>query len=167
MTRFASITLERRLSEQLAEARRAGADLTPAMDEISKMMLVNVNRRFATETGVSGVAWKKSLRVLQEGGRTLRETGTLQRSIDRRSGRDFAEVGVEGGGPQVTYAAIHQFGGTIKPRRKKALSFGGRVVSQVVMPKRDYLGFDVEEREDIPLILAKHLRKIFDEAAAA
>ena len=166
MSGFLTIKLEKRLSEQLARAKREAVNLTTAMDRISELMLENVNRRFANEVGVSGVPWKRSRRAIEDGGKTLRDKGFLQRSIDRRSGPDFAEVGVEGGGPQVTYAAIHQFGGTITPKNKKALSFGGRLVSKVVMPARPYLGFDPEEREDIEAILSRHLRSAFEETAA-
>ena len=161
MTGFVSIVLERRLSEQLSRAVRDAADLRPAMDEISEKMLSNTRARFQAERGPDGVPWKKSRRALEEGGKTLQLKGFLIRSLDRRSGSRYAEVGVRPGAPQSTYAAIHQFGGTITPRRGKALSFGGRLVSKVVMPARPYLGFGEEDRRDIVEILSDHLRQIF------
>nr|WP_306300260.1 phage virion morphogenesis protein [Erythrobacter sp. LQ02-29] len=158
--------MEQRLSEQLRAAIEGAEDLTPAMDDISERLLESTRRRFDTESGVSGVPWKKSRRAIEDGGKTLQDSGRLYRALDRRSGPTFAEVGVRAGGPPEIYAAIHQFGGTIRPRHKKALSFAGRVVAQVVMPARPYLGFDPEDREDIVEVLTAHLRRSFDEAAA-
>jgi hypothetical protein len=34
----------------------------------------------------------------------------------------------------------------IRPKEKAALSFGGRIVAQVVMPKRQFLGFGPAEQ---------------------
>ncbi len=165
MTGFVSIALERRLSEDLARAQREAADLTPAMDEISEAMLDNTRERFMAERGPSGVPWKRSQEAIAEGRKTLQKKGFLIRSLDRRSGATFAEVGVKPGAPQQTYAAIHQFGGTIVPRAKKALSFGGRLVAKVIMPARPYLGFGADDRRDITAVLMRFLRRVFGEPA--
>ncbi len=154
-----TLTIERSLADQLARARREAADLAPAMAEISELMLEDTRRRFRAEVAPGGVPWKKSRRAIERGGKTLQDKGFLLRSLDRRSGERFAEVGVKPGAPQSTYAAIHQFGGTIRPRARKALSFGGRLVAKVVMPARPYLGFDPDVREDIVLILKRHLSR--------
>lgn len=171
------------MSDQIAEARRLGGDLTPAMFEISGLLEENVHRRFATESGPSGVPWKKSRAALEEGRKTLRKKGYLQNAVDRNSGANFAEVGVQRGGPQETYAAAHQFGvnETVQVKQHQRTvkqAFGKKLAKAVIanvaahsrvmrMPARPYLGFDPEEREDIVIILEKHLRRIFDQAAAA
>lgn len=165
MSAFLTITIERSLADQLAQARRQAADLRPAMDEVSELMLEDTRRRFLAEVAPGGVPWKKSRRAIETGGKTLEDKGFLLRSLDRRSGATFAEVGVKPGAPQSTYAAIHQFGGTITPRKGKALSFGGRLVAKVVMPARPYLGFDPDVVEDIMLILRRHLSRALGGAA--
>lgn len=84
-------------------------------------------------------------RVVEQGKRNAREqlyrnpTGTLSGSITYNMlGEGEAEVG-----PGMIYAAIHEFGGTIRPVRARALVFevGGRTVvtQQVTMPKRPYM----------------------------
>lgn len=165
MATFIKIELERKLSEQLERAMREVSDLSEPMHEISELMLEKTHERFGTETGLNGVPWKKSERAKKKaGGKTLYDQGTLHKSLRRMSGKDFAEVGVESGGPQATYAVIHQFGGTITPKRKKALSFGGRILSKVIMPERPYLGFDQEDRGKIENVLERHIRSVFGEA---
>ena len=163
MADFMIITLEKRLSASLAKAIAEVRDLTEPMDEISSRMLEATRERFASETGPDGVPWKKSERARQKGGKTLQDRKFLIRSLDRRSGADFAEAGVKPGAPQQTYAAIHQFGGTIRPKKGKALSFGGRLVAKVVMPARPYLGFGPELTADISGILRRHLGAAFGE----
>lgn len=165
MTGFIAIRIDKSLADQLARAQVEAIDLTPAMDEVAEEMLADTRRRFDAEVAPGGVPWKKSRRAIEDGGKTLNLSGILRRSIDRRSGANFAEVGVTAGLPQSTYAAIHQFGGTITPKAKKALSFGGRLFAKVVMPARPYLGFDPDTIEDINTILADHLRQAFDQAA--
>jgi phage virion morphogenesis protein len=167
MSGFVSITIDRSLADQLARATAEAADLRPAMDEISEEMLTDTRRRFFAEVAPGGVPWKKSQRAIEKGGKTLQDKGFLLRSLDRRSGANFAEVGVTPGGPQEAYAAIHQFGGTIVPKNKKTLSFGGRLAAKVTMPARPYLGFDPDTAEDIREILSAHLRRVFDQAAPA
>ena len=165
MSGFVALKIERRLSDQLARAMRAGSDLTLPMNEISDGMLDRVLNRFQAERSPAGVPWKKSQRAAETAGKTLQYQKYLYAALDRRSGAAFAEAGVKGGGPQETYAAIHQFGGTIRPKKKKALSFGGRLVSKVIMPARPYLGFGDDDRADIETILRDHLRAAFDEGA--
>lgn len=78
-------------------------------------------------------------------GQTLkRKTGTLAKSITYKMQGDFnAKVGTN-----VTYAAIHEFGGTIVPREAKALVFKIKDVwvrtQKVVMPARPYLAPSIE-----------------------
>lgn len=74
----------------------------------------------------------------------LQHTGRLASSIQGRSTSDTAVVGTN-----TVYAEIHHKGGKtkphiIKPRNKKALAFGGRVVKSVnhpgsVIPARPFL----------------------------
>lgn len=52
-------------------------------------------------------------------------------------------------GSNAKYAAIHQFGGTIRPKRGKALSFGGRFFRSVKIPARPFLGISAKDKKEI------------------
>ena len=56
-------------------------------------------------------------------------------------------------GTNVKYAAIHQFGGTIRPKKGKALAFGGRFVQSVTIPARPYLGISEQDNKEIQEII--------------
>lgn len=104
--------------------------------------------RFRTATDPYGRAWAPSLRAQLEGGQTLSDTGRLRRSVSVQS------VSEEGFviGTNVRYAAAHQFGAVIRPRRARYLRFrlaggrgtrkGGRgrwvTVSRVLVPARPF-----------------------------
>ena len=77
-------------------------------------------------------------------------------SIVHRFGKDFVEWGTN-----VLYAAIHQLGGTIRPKTAKRLRFtiGDQVVfaRQVTIPPRPFVGVDNDDRAEIRQILVDHL----------
>jgi phage virion morphogenesis protein len=152
------IQLEETLSPALARGLAAGSDLTPAMMSIAQKLHTAVQLRFEREEGPGGKPWKRSERARTEGGKTLQLSGDLLSSIDSRWGPAFAEVGPQRSFGSAVYAAIHQFGGTIRAKAKKALSFGGRILASVFIPARAYLGFDQADREMIAEELADHLR---------
>lgn len=135
------ISLRDDVSAALDRLAKAGADMTPAMRAIAGHLAAETEERFETERAPSGLPWKKSQRALDEGGQTLTLHGDLRSSITFNYGRDFAEAGPERSGGAGVYAAIHQFGGTIKAKNGRALTFGGRLVASVSIPARPYLGF--------------------------
>ena len=57
------------------------------------------------------------------------------------------------------YAAIHQFGGLIKPKNKKALRFKGTFAKQVKIPKREFLGVTPHDANDVLQALADLIEK--------
>ncbi len=74
----------------------------------------------------------------------LVDTGALKSSIKKRPAKVYGDSGEVEVGTNIVYAAIHEFGGIIKPRTKKALTFktkDGRwhTVQRVVMPARPYM----------------------------
>jgi HK97 gp10 family phage protein len=81
------------------------------------------------------------------------KTGTLRRSIHseiEQSTRNRAEVAI---GTDVEYAAIQEFGGTIRPKRAKTLSWigedGQRVFAKsVTVPAHPYLRPALDEEKD-------------------
>ncbi|SOD42327.1 phage virion morphogenesis protein [Nitrosovibrio sp. Nv4] len=135
-----------------------GRDQSDAMRDIAILGGSSTRERFRTEVGPDGKRWKPSLRVQISGGRTLTQDGHLGDSINIRSGRDFAEWGVNR-----IYAAIHQFGGKIKPKSAASLRFrlaNGAFVSakSVTIPARPYLGIDAGDEADILDILQSRIQ---------
>lgn len=114
--------------------------------------------RFRTETAPDGTRWKPSLRAQISGGRTLTKDSHLVDSISSKSGADFAEWG-----PNLIYAAIHQFGGTIRARNAGALRFrlangGFATVKAVKMPARPFLGISPDDASDIVAVIERRLQ---------
>jgi phage virion morphogenesis protein len=155
--------LDDSLTPALARAVEAATDFTPAMKSIADLMEEATRRRIEeTNVGPDGVPWLPSRRVIDDGGKTLVDTGrNLLASI---ASAFTATEAVAGTNWQP--AKIHQFGGTIRPREKKALNtpFGFR--ASVTMPARPFLGFGPVEQEEIPAILRDHLVTAFSGGAA-
>lgn len=154
------------LSAGLDRAITAGTDLSPAMRDIAGHLSFAAQERFETSRNPLGVPWKPSQRVIDEGGKTLVKSGDLVGSIIEDWGADFAAAGPEASGGAAVYAAIHQLGGTILPRAAKALSFGGRIVSRVVIPAREYLGWNEESEAYAIDTLVAFLKGAFNGDAA-
>lgn len=119
----------------------------PLMKAIGEMSVSSTRERFRREEGPDGEKWKKSQRAQDQGGQTLTDTAKLKNSIQYEAGNDTVMVGTND-----IRAAIHQFGGDIKPKTKKALNtpFGPR--GKVTMPARPFIGFsddDIEEAKDL------------------
>lgn len=114
--------------------------------------------RFRTQTAPDGRAWKPSLRVQLHGGKTLTQSGHLAGSLSHRAGDGVAEWGVNR-----IYAAIHQFGGTIRARHAGALRFrlangAFAVVKAVTLPERPFLGLSADDRDDLVELIEARLR---------
>ena len=93
-----------------------------------------------------------------------RISGNLAQSLTYRVGRNFAEVGTN-----LPYAAIHEFGGTIKPKNGKYLKFqiNGKWIfaKQVTIPKRPYLEPSLKDlfaSGKAQLIADRELQRQFD-----
>jgi phage gpG-like protein len=82
-------------------------DLSEPMARIGQRLLADIHRNFR-EGGWYPRAWSPSRRVLKKGGQTLVDKGLLRRSMQERSGPDWAEAG-----SGLVYARIHQEGGTL------------------------------------------------------
>lgn len=137
----------------------AGSDTLELMDAIGGALRDNVIDRFEHGRAPDGTAWPKSRRAAQTGGQTLVDKGRLRGSITYEPERDEVTVGTN-----AIYAAIHQFGGVIKAKTAKGLSFtlpgfaaeGGQEgfvnVRSVTMPARPFVGIgpeDVDAIEDM------------------
>lgn len=161
------IDLGETLSAALDRAIAAGEDLSVPMGDIAGELVKQTKFRFETTTDPLGVPWKPSRRAIEEQGLTLNDSGDLKSSIKENWGKDFAEAGPERSAGAGRYAAIHQFGGTIVPRFKQALSFGGRLVARVVIPARPYLGWTPDAESYAIDALGAHLARAFGQDGAA
>ncbi len=121
--------LERGLDQLLKNARHP----RPMMRAIAAELLSITEDNFAHESW-GGKKWD----LTKRGGKILQKSGQLAASIHTASGNNFARIGTN-----KPYAAIHQFGGTIKAKNKPYLLFkvgdGFRRVKQVNIPARPYL----------------------------
>lgn len=129
----------------LADLRRAGGDMTPAMRDIAQGLMTETEFNFAAG---GRPRWKplKNPPERRQGGQVLQDSGQLAVSVTTDHGSNFAQIGTN-----KEYAAIHQFGGktkahTIKAVNKKALAFGGKFARQVNHP-----GSDIPARPYLPI----------------
>jgi phage gpG-like protein len=84
-----------------------------------------VAEEFAEARDPYGRPWVRSHRARLEGGKTLTDTAILRRSITTNP--DLLQISPAGFtlGTNVPYAAVHQFGRTIRPKKGKYLTFRG------------------------------------------
>ena len=127
-------------------------------DLVGASLVTSTQQRFDRGRGPDGNPWPASIRALTTGGKTLVDTARLLGSLTHNATNTMVEVGTN-----VIYAAIHQFGGTIKPVSSSALRFkiGNRWVtkSKVEIPARPFLGIDDDDRKEIILIGEDWLRE--------
>lgn len=113
-------------------------------DNIAGILEASTVRRFETEQDPEGKSWEPNSR----GGKILTLHGYLCGSIIGQATKSYAEVG-----SAMVYAAIHQYGGTIKAKLQNFLKFkiGGRWTSKksVNIPARPYLGMSKQDETDI------------------
>mgnify|MGYP000005465406 FL=1 len=135
------------------------SDTRPLLEDIGDVLLLNIDRRFDDGKGPDGTPWQKANR----GGQTLVDTARLRNSFDKRVSDRTVSAGTN-----VIYARIHQFGGTIKPKRAKVLAFniGGEAIfaKQVTIPARPFLGIGDEDTKGIRGAIADFVRTAHREA---
>ncbi|MBA4784129.1 MAG: phage virion morphogenesis protein [Rhizobiales bacterium] len=122
--------------------------------------------RFDSKQAPDGSSWAQS----KQNPDTLRETGTLQRSILYQiSGQDIL-VGTQGEEIEA-YAAAQQWGVTIKPKNAKALAFvvGNKTVfaQSVTLPARPYIGFAPRDEKNIIQFVAEAIAGAINQAGGA
>ncbi|ENU56860.1 phage virion morphogenesis protein [Acinetobacter guillouiae] len=132
--------------------------------DISDILEFNVQQRIRTGIGTDNKPWKKSWRAKVQGGQTLRDTGRLHNSIIAKVQGNTISVGTN-----VKYAPILHFGGTIKPKSGKYLTFktptGGWVkVKAVYIPPRPFMGISVDDSQEILFEIEEYLYKVLTDA---
>lgn len=157
MAAFQTVTFDDvALRSALKAARARGQDMRPALRTIGQAGVNQTKKRFISKRGPDGSSWKPTRKI---GGTTLIASGLLLRSI---SVRQLVDASVAWGSNRV-YAAIHQFGGTIKPVNGKHLKFrvggnGGWVsVKSVTIPARPYLGINTADLAEFAAIALRHV----------
>jgi phage virion morphogenesis protein len=147
--------LEETLS-RLGEAAEKADHPRGFYDRIGLSLVNSASRRFELGAGPDGSPWPPSIRALAEGGQTLVDTARLVGSITHEATDTGVAVGTN-----VIYAAIHQLGGTIRPKSGNALVFnlGGRTIfaRQVTIPARPFLGLDRDDEIEIEAIAGEWL----------
>ena len=163
--------------DALKRAAAAMADARPLMRSVAGIMQRAVEDNFARQ---GRPAWQdlhpgtKAGRVKQGTwpGKILQRSGRLAASVVQRSDAASASVGTN-----VAYAAIQQLGGrtrahVIRPRDKRALSFGGIVVRQVNhpgsnIPARPFLALTPADLEDVAGEARRHLARALERSRPA
>lgn len=154
------------LDAMIARAINEARDMRRPMGEIAGEWLDHVHERFDQEKDPLGVPWAKRRDNVDPERKVLHLTGALETQIVPDFGSDYAQVGLLPSGGPGKYGRIHNEGGVIRPKEKAALSFGGRVVAQVVMPKRQFLGFGPAEQETVEDVMGNWLRGLFGASTA-
>lgn len=93
-------------------------DARPVLRAVGMQLMRSVDLQFRAEGARFGAKWKPSRRALKQRGQTLHDTGRLSESIvsggvGAGSIYRLSESSLEIGS-NLAYAAIHQFGGTIR-----------------------------------------------------
>lgn len=147
--------IERGLDEAIARIERLTAlDRFHLMDELGSLAIDQTKRRIQVEkTAPDGTPWAKTWR----GSSILLNSGALADEIQHMATPFEVHVG-----SALVYARIHQFGGTIKPKDKKALAFKGadgqaRFAKQVTIPARPYLGLSADNIAEAEELIAEFI----------
>lgn len=144
---------------RLSTALRSGA-----LKAIGAGLVEETQTRFERASGPDGAAWAglhPAYAAIKRGPGILRESRMLQRSVTSQVSGSRILIG-----SNRVYAAVHQFGATIKPKNAKALVFrlrpagkgkGGNSglvrAKSVTIPARPYLGFGKGDREVVMEVL--------------
>lgn len=127
------------------------------LDGIGRFLQEDTRERIeVTKTAPDGSTWPAN----RAGTSTLYDTGNLAASIDYQISGHSVYLG-----SALIYAAIHQMGGTILPKKGKFLVFmvGNALVftTKVVIPARPYLGLSAANQNDIIEAVEDQLRRQF------
>lgn len=83
-------------------------------ERMGATLVENIRDRWSRGEGLYG-KWPLSVRVMRQGGTTLRDTSRLMNSITNNTISNGFEVGTD-----VEYGAIHHFGGEIKQEARQS-----------------------------------------------
>jgi len=113
---------EEKVIKALDEIGDRARDLTQPLGDFGERLVRKISKR------LSGPALKE-------------RTGRLKGSLTHEETADTAEISAGGGPGEVDYAAIHHYGGTIRPKKKKFLTIpfpGGPADKRVPLRAADF-----------------------------
>lgn len=150
------------IKERLNTLSKNMRDLTPIMSQIGNVIKNRIELSFEKQKSPFGEKWKQSYRAKKSGGITLTSSARLRHSFSVKADSSSVTVGTN-----IIYARIHQFGGTIQPKNKKALRFkiGSQWASKqsVTLPARPFMPIDANgqlESKTRDVIIAYLERKL-------
>ena len=127
------------------------------LDALGRLFQESTRERIeVTKTSPDGASWEPN----RQGSSTLHDSGNLAASIDYEVGGSSVTVGTG-----LIYAAIHQFGGTIRPKSADRLVFqvGNQLVfaTKVTIPARPYLGVSDDDADEALQMVADTISELF------
>ncbi|KPN64257.1 Mu-like prophage protein gpG [Aliiroseovarius crassostreae] len=139
-----------------AVERVAGWDRFELLEIIGRLMQLQTRRRLRSEKiGPNGELWPHN----RKASAPLYETGALHDSIDYVVGAGEIKVG-----SPLIYAAIHHFGGVIKPKKAKFLRFmaGNKAIyaKSVTIPARPYIGVSPDNAAEIEGVVTDFVQEL-------
>ncbi len=150
---------------------RRGQDMTELADSIGMRLTSSAEQRL-TQTNVApdGTPWPTSARTRARGGKVQADSGHLAATLTHGVGMGGGSVVV---GSNKPYAAMRQFGGTIRPKRAggflvfTTIDESGEEVKifarEVTHPARPYLGISDDDADEISSLSLEYLNMSFDE----
>ena len=131
--------------------------------DLAELILFQTQLRFTTGVGVDGRAWQKSWRARVQSGQTLRDTGRLLNSLKPQTNRNQISVKTN-----VKYAPLMQFGGIIRAKNGKYLTFktptsGWVKVKSVYIPPRPFFGINPDDSQEILFEIEEYLERILND----
>lgn len=133
----------KRLAEQINNL--SNVDYKKLHEQIGEALVSNTQLRFRNGVAPNNKKWVRGYKAR---GQILVDSRRLRNAIHKRVTRTGVEVGTN-----VRYARIHQYGGVIKAKRAKYLSFnsgrGWARKKEVRIPARPFIGIGAEDKQDI------------------
>ena len=149
------------LDEFLSKLQKANLS-TQLHNALGASLLSNTQERFKTQKDPSGKKWADKASNAHPNnmrGSILVKSAILKNSIHYQASNKDVSIGTN-----ILYAALHQFGGVITPKNKKALSFniGGKQIfaKSVTIPARPYLGFGASDEEIVKDTINDFLQRL-------
>lgn len=149
------------LQQVLAQASRVLENPKLMFAQMGEAMLDIHQTRFAAQTAPDGTPWQPladwyKAQKSNNADKILTLDGYLGRTLAYHANREGVEFG-----SNRPYAAIHQFGGVIKPKGNYPLKLGTAKDSpraqSVTIPARPWLGLSVDDEARIIAIAKQHL----------
>lgn len=157
---------QEKITQWLNRVLKETKDSTELLHEIGSILESNTKERINSGIGVDDKPWQKSWRARIQGSTTLRDNSTLINSLKYQIENNGRRVVV---GTNLIYAPLMHFGGTVKPKRGKFLTFktptGGWVrVKSVTIKPRPYLGMSVDDSQEVLFAIEEYLEKVLKDA---